>query len=142
MVEYCGTIVVGCMPSFPRFFLYLRGDPPPTTTASGTGSARSRSRSRKASAATVQMANEPKKEPRPSPHPSRHSMGEQKDKNDTDPEVGIALTTSEVSFMDPVYIEMEHGAAGLRKPSLKGYDLEGGGRYSGSSDWSPLSSLK
>lgn len=142
MVEYCGTIVVGCMPSFPRFFLYLSGDPPPTTTVSGTGSARSRSRSRKASAATVQMANEPKKEPKPSPHLSRHSMGEQTDKNDIDPEVGIALTTSEVSFMDPVDIEREHSAAGLRKPNLKGCDLESGGRYSGSSDWSPLSSLK
>ncbi|KAM7210385.1 hypothetical protein V8F06_014228 [Rhypophila decipiens] len=45
MVEYFGTILVGCMPSFPRFFLFVRGREPNTTThaastaASGGGGA-------------------------------------------------------------------------------------------------------
>ncbi|KAK3377512.1 hypothetical protein B0H63DRAFT_477333 [Podospora didyma] len=28
MLEYCGTILVGCMPTFPRFFLHIRGKDP------------------------------------------------------------------------------------------------------------------
>ena len=38
MVEYFGTILVGCMPSFPRFFLFLRGREPSTQAASTAAS--------------------------------------------------------------------------------------------------------
>ncbi|KAK3502019.1 hypothetical protein B0T13DRAFT_218418 [Neurospora crassa] len=44
MIEYCGTILVGCMPSFPRFFLFLRGKEPSITNNATRGSYTTRSR--------------------------------------------------------------------------------------------------
>lgn len=44
MVEYCGTILVGCMPSFPRFFLFCRGKEPSITNNATRGSYTTRSR--------------------------------------------------------------------------------------------------
>lgn len=44
MIEYCGTILVGCMPSFPRFFLFLQGKEPSITNNATRGSYTTRSR--------------------------------------------------------------------------------------------------
>ncbi|KAL2127667.1 hypothetical protein VTI74DRAFT_10338 [Chaetomium olivicolor] len=113
MVEYCGTIIVGCMPSFPCFFLFLRGDPL-TTSATAAGGSRPRSRKSRSKATGVSMAG--------------LAQG-----------VGVAVTTSEVSFTDPMYIEMENGAAGLQRPGGLNREVEERHR---SSDWSPLSNVK
>ncbi|KAK4183657.1 hypothetical protein QBC35DRAFT_443000 [Podospora australis] len=79
MVEYFGTIVIGCMPSFPRFFLYIRGEATPGLSVSGP----------KASTGKT-LADSWPSAPR-------------KIKQFGDEEVGVAITTDDASFM-----ELEH----------------------------------
>ncbi|GAB1313747.1 hypothetical protein MFIFM68171_03957 [Madurella fahalii] len=90
MVEYCGTILVGCMPSFPRFFTYLRGDPS-TTSATGFSSPVSK--------ATSRAYDHSRQESRGSHEHSETKSGN--NKSITGIQVGIGITTSEVSLTDP-----------------------------------------
>jgi len=131
MVEYFGTILVTCMPAFPRFLLFLRGK-----NANGQPST-SRSKS--------------KTKPNTAPiHPSAKNGGtaassdtgkwSQQQRHDGQRGVGLAVTTSDDSFTDPTYIELEHGYH-RRATESRHSDMTAvseGGRHG--KDWSPLSS--
>ncbi|KAK0716162.1 hypothetical protein B0H67DRAFT_582515 [Lasiosphaeris hirsuta] len=129
MVEYCGTILVGCMPSFPRFFLHLRGhDLPTSSSAAGSNSHPSAGRAHAHAHS-------------PSATSAYHSAMMQQARikgGSSGAGIGMAVTTSEVSFGDHAYIEMEAGY-GVRHS-----DEESTARGSGGddADWSPLSSPK
>ncbi|KAK3324969.1 hypothetical protein B0H66DRAFT_587829 [Apodospora peruviana] len=132
MVEYFGTILVGCMPSFPRFFLYLRGRDPSTAASASkecSGHSGSMPPSRQTNA------------------PSLYHSAVMQSNNKSVRSIGMAVTTSEESFAEPTYIELEDGtyqhdeglyvqfsAAGGRS----GLKEDGMGRKV--VDWSPLSS--
>lgn len=123
MIEYCGTILVGCMPSFPRFFLHIQGKdiethnthssaPSSNATRPGTRgphSAGYHSHSRsKGSGGGISIHS--------------HSFG-----GNGGGGVGVALSTSEVSFEDSAYIEMESGTLNFPHPPQRVYTASGGG---------------
>ena len=110
MIEYCGTIIVGCMPSFPRFFLHIRGKDvePAASHAATAGSGGSKSHTSR-----FQHSHNNSKgfaAPAPTYYPSSHGRNKSFGSG-----VGVAITTSETSFTDPSYIELEDGTV-LRSP--------------------------
>lgn len=123
MIEYCGTIIVGCMPTFPRFFLHIRGKDgqPAASHAATAGSGGSKTHPSQ----FHHSLNNSKgfAAPKPAYYPPSHVR--QKSVNSG---VGVAITTSEVSFMDPSYIELEDGTV-LRSPGRFNdeYYIGGGG---------------
>ena len=112
MVEYCGTILVGCMPSFPRFFLHIQGkDASADASASSSHpnshpSSNTRPSTRGQSAAAADPTGY-----HASIQSSIHSHSRNKSSLHS---IGLAVSTSEASFTDPSYIEMENGS--LKKP--------------------------
>jgi len=169
MIEYCGTILVGCMPTFPRFFLHIQGKDIETHTHASTapssrpgtaakGQHHSHSRSKNASGGGISMHSHTH-----SPSHSHSSCSRHSPNRDSINGVGVALSTSEVSFQDPAYIEMESGTLSFTYPERVyfpddgefGIDTMKEGRRSGSTtdgsracgssgsdlngDWSPLS---
>lgn len=126
MVEYCGTILVGCMPSFPRFFLHLRGHDLPSSSASSGGAADSHPSGRAHAHS-------------PSATSAYHAAMMQTHTKKGVASIGVAVTTSEVSFGDHAYIEMEAGCGAGRhsdeESTVRGSAGDG-------ADWSPLSSPK
>ncbi|KAK0614543.1 hypothetical protein B0T14DRAFT_499788 [Immersiella caudata] len=157
MIEYCGTILVGCMPSFPRFFLHIQGKdveththgstaPSSSPTRPGTGTKgqpfayHSHSRSKNISGGISIHS-----------HRHSHSYSNSPKNRDSINGVGVALSTSEVSFQDPAYIEMEGGTLSFTYPERVYTGEPGKGRRSESTtddmggcdsdgDWSPLTS--
>ncbi|KAK1750506.1 hypothetical protein QBC47DRAFT_393605 [Echria macrotheca] len=134
MVEYCGTIVVGCMMSFPRFFLYLRGREP-TSAASGP---RSR-QSNPVRPGTKQSGAAPTNNIHHDDHPKKTSV-----ENDDVGSIGLALSTSESSSDDhghPPSIEMEDSTSWQRRRERESHPdtLMEEGTCGVDSDWSPLS---
>ncbi len=133
MVEYCGTILVGCMPSFPRFFLHLQGKDAPNSTSSfgsngpgvnGSNSNQMRhvpSGSQSGPRNTISPAPTPGGPRRPSPIHSRnksiaasvaedyHSAIMHSRSDSGVSSIGIAITTSEVSLADPACVDLESG---------------------------------
>ncbi|KAK3373130.1 hypothetical protein B0T24DRAFT_250336 [Lasiosphaeria ovina] len=148
MLEYCGTILVGCMPSFPRFFMHLRGRDPLTSGSrsnnnnnnnnnynhnhdnrSGGGHNNSNNNGTIGSAGGGGY---------------RPGMGlVTPPRNKSAVAVGLALTTSEVSLSDAAScgaecVELEHGVGGVggREPyGQRGSDDSGFGSRR-DSEWS------
>ncbi|KAK0638544.1 hypothetical protein B0T16DRAFT_337567 [Cercophora newfieldiana] len=124
MIEYCGTILVGCMPSFPRFFLHIQGKDVQTHTHGSTapssnnatrpgtatkGQHHSHSRSKNGSGGISIHSHA-------HAHSHSHSHSNSPTNRDSINGVGVALSTSEVSFQDPAYIEMESGTLSFTYP--------------------------
>ncbi|KAK3686135.1 hypothetical protein B0T22DRAFT_467399 [Podospora appendiculata] len=121
MVEYFGTILVGCMPTFPLFFLYIRGQYSPTSSNSRAKSNKSSEHSNPTRVNTYHLA-------------TRASTNENRTAG-----VGVAVTTSEESFTDPSYIRLEDG--GHRHMRSLDHNDRDGQRWV-EPDWSPLSGTK
>lgn len=149
MIEYCGTILVGCMPSFPRFFMHIQGKDIETRTRGSTAPSSSHA---------THPGPGTKRQPSPyhSHSRSKNVSGSTSMRSHSHSyrvnEVGVALSTSEVSFEDTEYIEMESGRLSLSRPERVyiGSRLEEHSRQSewtmddsdgcgSDGDWSPTS---
>ncbi|KAK5655663.1 hypothetical protein OQA88_5596 [Cercophora sp. LCS_1] len=131
MVEYCGTVVVGCMPTFPRFFLYITGRDQTNSTTSGSQFNSHPTRP------STKHSNAPPTDCH-SPTHSRNTSG------GTVRTIGMAISTSEVSFTER---DIEMGdrsdqrsfASGRREPRDRQWELAMGDGDGVDRDWSPLS---
>lgn len=133
MVEYCGTIFVGCMPSFPRFFLYITGrDDRGSTSGSQFHSNPTRP--------STKQSNAPPTDYR-SPTHSRNTSG------GTTRTIGMAISTSEVSFSERdiemgIRSDQRSFASGRKEPRDRQWELAMEDEEEGCNndrDWSPLS---